>query len=148
MENALLKARHVCEHVDAWALGDDSGLVVPALDGAPGLYSARYAGPDASDTDNYRKLLAAMQAFDGQQRRAIFICVLTLLRHTHDPEPVIAIGRWPGQIALEPDGEHGFGYDPVFTPDGYQQTAARLEPELKQRISHRALALQSLLTQL
>lgn len=148
VENALLKARHVCTHADGAALGDDSGLVVPALDGAPGLYSARYAGANANDTENYQKLLQAMSDFSGEDRRAIFVCVLTLLRHSHDPEPVIAIGRWHGHIAGQADGEHGFGYDPVFIADGYDQTAARLEPEHKQRISHRALALQSLLKQL
>lgn len=148
IENALLKARHVCSHTNSPAIGDDSGLVVPALDGAPGLYSARYAGTNASDTDNYQKLLSAMSNFKADQRQATFVCVLALLRHSHDPEPVIAIGRWHGRIAEQPDGEHGFGYDPVFIADGYEQTAARLQPELKQQISHRALALKSLLKQL
>ncbi len=148
IENALLKARHVCAYTDSPALGDDSGLVVPALNGAPGLYSARYAGTSASDTDNYQKLLSAMNGFKADQRRATFVCVLALLRHSHDPEPVIAIGRWHGHIAERPDGEQGFGYDPVFIADGYDQTAACLAPELKQRISHRALALEALLKQL
>ncbi len=148
VENALLKARHVCVHSNTAALGDDSGLVVPALDGAPGLYSARYAGPRANASDNNQKLLQAMQSFQPDQRQASFICVLTLLRHSHDPEPVIAIGRWHGSIALQPAGEHGFGYDPLFIPHGYTQTAAELAPEHKQQISHRALALKSLLDQL
>ncbi len=148
VENALLKARHVCAHCDAAALGDDSGLVVPALRGEPGLYSARYAGPDAGDADNNAKLLDAMRDCSGEQRKAMFICVLTLLKHELDPEPVIAIGRWDGTIATQPSGDHGFGYDPLFIPDGFQQTAAELEPRQKREISHRGQALQALFDQL
>ncbi len=148
VENALLKARHVCAQSGTAALGDDSGLVVPTLQGAPGLYSARYAGPNANDTDNNHKLLQAMQGFSDTQRQAMFICVLALLDHQYDPEPVIAIGRWHGRIATQPSGSNGFGYDPLFIPNGFQQTAAQLDPEHKKQISHRALALQALFEQL
>jgi len=148
IENALLKTRHICAQTDTAALGDDSGLVVPALQGAPGLYSARYAGPQANAADNNRKLLDAMQLLHDEQRKANFVCVLTLLRHSHDPEPVIAIGRWHGHIAQQAQGEHGFGYDPIFIPDGFDCSAAELAPTQKRQISHRGLALQDLLAQL
>lgn len=148
IENALLKTRHICEHTHEAALGDDSGLVVPALQGAPGLYSARYAGPQANASDNNHKLLNAMQSMRGKQRKATFVCVLTLLRHSKDPEPVIAIGRWHGQIAQQASGKNGFGYDPIFIPNGCDQTAAELLALQKRQISHRGLALKNLLQQL
>jgi len=148
VENALLKARHICNTMQTAALGDDSGLVVPALQGAPGLYSARYAGSGANDTDNNHKLLKAMLNLHGIERKASFICTLALLQHSHDPEPIIAIGRWHGHIATQLSGSQGFGYDPLFIPNGFELTAAELAPSKKRIISHRGLALQSLFDQL
>ncbi len=146
VENALLKARHAASESGLPALADDSGLVVPALHGAPGIYSARYAGVGASDADNRARLLSAMEAIG--DRRAYFFCTLVLMQHAEDPAPLIASGRWHGQILTSERGDGGFGYDPIFLPDGLSQSAAELAPDEKNRQSHRGRALGVLLAQL
>ena len=137
VENALIKARHAARQSGLPAIADDSGLCVPALGGAPGIYSARYSGE--GDAGNNRKLLAALE--NVQDRRAYYVCLIVYLRHADDPLPIIAQGLWHGTIALEARGDGGFGYDPLFIPDGYTQTAAELTTDEKNRLSHRARAL-------
>ena len=144
IENAILKARHACAATGLPALADDSGLVVDALDGEPGLYSARYAGTHGDSAANIARLLQRMQGLEGEQRRAHFHCVIVLMRHARDPQPIVAEGRWPGLILEAPRGDGGFGYDPVFLVPEQQHTAAELDPALKNRISHRGLALAAL----
>lgn len=148
VENALLKARNACRHTDKPALADDSGLVVDALAGAPGIRSARYAGDEASDAANNALLLEALRGLPPEQRVARFVCVLAFLRHAEDPLPLICHGIWPGRILQEPRGEHGFGYDPLFQPDDAPVSAAELDPERKNALSHRGRALRELLTTL
>ena len=144
VENALLKARHASAGTGLPALADDSGLVVPALGGAPGLYSARYAGPHGDSAANIEKLLGELAGRPDADRRAYFHCTLVLLRHERDPQPLIAEGSWHGRILEVRCGEGGFGYDPVFLPDGHAQSVAELAPALKHRISHRGQALAAL----
>lgn len=144
VENALIKARHASRHAGLPALADDSGLVVDRLNGAPGLYSARYAGADADDAANRRKLLAALADVPDTARSARFVCVLALVRHPDDPLPLICQGEWAGRIAHAESGEHGFGYDALFELPERHCTAAELAPSEKQRLSHRAQALQQL----
>jgi len=139
IENAILKARHASAHTGLPAVADDSGLAVDALGGAPGIYSARYAGADASDADNVVKLLSAMR--EETQRDAWFYCVLAFVAHADDPVPLIAQGRWQGAISREVAGSGGFGYDPIFVPEGLSCSSAELAPEQKKALSHRALAL-------
>ena len=146
VENALIKARHACGQARCAALADDSGLVVPALGGAPGLRSARYSGGD--DEANNALLLKNMSTLEAEDRAAFYVAVVVLLKHAEDPTPLIAEGRWHGAIATVPRGTGGFGYDPLFVPDGYEQHAAELSSEEKNRVSHRALAVQQLLQQL
>lgn len=146
IENALGKARHISEVTGLPALADDSGLVVDALGGAPGVYSARYAGADASDVDNNHKLLLTLEGIP--DRRAHFHCALIFLEHAAHPAPAVATGRWSGRIAGSASGDNGFGYDPLFIPDGNLQTAAQLEPHLKNAVSHRGLAARALLAML
>jgi XTP/dITP diphosphohydrolase len=141
LENALIKARHASEATGLPALADDSGLVVDALGGAPGLYSARYAGVHGDCAANNAKLLSEMEGLVGARRRAHFYCVLVLLRHAGDPQPLVAEGVWPGLVLEAPQGEGGFGYDPVFFVPSRGVSAAELDPHLKNRISHRGLAL-------
>ena len=149
VENALLKARNAAHYSGLPALADDSGLVVDALAGAPGVHSARYAGTAASDHVNCEKLLAALQGTPVDQRSARFQCVLVLLRHPADPSPLICQAGWEGVIAYEPRGTHGFGYDPLFLPLGAAgQTAAELDLATKNRLSHRGQALALLVRQL
>lgn len=148
VENALLKARHACLASGLPAIADDSGLEVDALNGAPGVRSARYAGDPASDEANNRKLLAALADVDNQHRGARFVSVIVLLRHAADPTPLIAQGFWPGRIARAPRGSNGFGYDPLFEVPEQGCTAAELAAEAKNRLSHRARAAASLLEQL
>jgi XTP/dITP diphosphohydrolase len=149
VENALLKARNAAHYSGLPALADDSGLVVDALAGAPGIHSARYAGPGASDRANCDRLLAALQGIPVEQRGARFQCVLALLRHPTDPAPLICQASWEGVIALEPRGTHGFGYDPLFLPMGAAgQTAAELDLATKNRLSHRGQALALLIRRL
>lgn len=145
VENAILKARHAARASGLPALADDSGLCVDALDGAPGLYSARYAGVHGDNGANNAKLLRELEGVPETKRGAHFTCVLALLRSADDPDPIIATGRWPGRVLDAPRGERGFGYDPVFLPDdGGGLGSAELEPALKNRISHRGQALAAL----
>ncbi|QBM18272.1 dITP/XTP pyrophosphatase [Marinobacter sp. JH2] len=148
VENAILKARHAARETGLPALADDSGLAVDALGGQPGVRSARYAGASATDADNIEALLEALKDVPEQERSAQFHCVLVYLRHADDPTPVICHGRWPGQILSEPQGDGGFGYDPVFYAPEHDCSAAELTREQKGRISHRGRALTSLLEQL
>lgn len=141
VENALLKARHAARISGLPALADDSGLCVEHLRGAPGLYSARYSGTHGDNAANNAKLLQEMKDVPDDQRGAFFICVLVLLQHADDPAPLIAEGRWHGRVLTEQRGVHGFGYDPLFLPDGETVSAAELPPGLKNRISHRGRAL-------
>ena len=143
IENALIKARHACLQTGHAALADDSGLVVPALGGAPGLRSARYSG--SGYEDNNTLLLNNMAGLQGANRHAFYIAVLVLLRDAQDPTPLIAEGRWQGRIANVPRGEGGFGYDPIFIPEGGSLHAAEMTPDEKNRISHRAKAISTLL---
>jgi XTP/dITP diphosphohydrolase len=147
VENALLKARHASRLANLPALADDSGLVVPALNGAPGIYSARYAGAHASSEENIKKLLDAIKDVPETGRAADFYCSLTLFQYPTDPTPLIAEGRWQGMI-VAPEGQRGFGYDPVFYVPSENKTAAQLTPERKNQLSHRGQAIRSLLAQL
>lgn len=144
IENALLKARHAARSTGLPALADDSGLCVAALNGGPGLHSARFAGTHGDHQANNAKLLRELDGVPDSRRGAFFICVLVLLRHAEDPAPLIAEGRWHGRILHTERGTDGFGYDPLFLPEGQQHSAAELAPELKNSISHRGLALASL----
>ncbi|WP_102797898.1 RdgB/HAM1 family non-canonical purine NTP pyrophosphatase [Bowmanella denitrificans] len=148
VENAILKARHAARITGLPAIADDSGLAVDALDGAPGIYSARYAGTGANDQANVTKLLSAMQDVPMAKRSARFICVLVWLRHADDPTPIICQGQWHGSITQAPVGRGGFGYDPVFWVPQQACTSAELAPEVKNQLSHRAQALKQLLPQL
>ena len=144
IENALLKARHAAHVTGLPALGDDSGLCVDALRGAPGLYSARYAGGHGDAQANIRKLLDAMRDVPAETRTAHYVAVIVLLRHAGDPQPLIAEGRWYGRIASAPRGEGGFGYDPVFVSEAHGCTAAELDVATKHAVSHRGLAMAQL----
>jgi XTP/dITP diphosphohydrolase len=149
VENALAKARHASTLTGLPALADDSGLCVRALNGAPGVYSARFAsmnGGAKSDAANNAHLIEALA--DKTDRRAYYFCVLVLVRHANDPEPLIAEGRWHGEVIDTPRGEHGFGYDPHFFLPTLNATAAELDPARKNALSHRALALRDLLQRL
>lgn len=145
IENAILKARHAAQITGLPAIADDSGLAVDALGGAPGIYSARYAGIDASDRQNLDKLLAAMQDVPEGQRQAQFHCVLVYLRHADDPTPLVCHGSWAGEITRSPAGEGGFGYDPIFFVPELGKTAAELSKAEKLTVSHRGQALKLLL---
>lgn len=144
VENALLKARHAARATGLPALGDDSGICVDALDGAPGLHSARYAGAHGDAAANIDKLLAALADVPDARRGAHFHAVLVLLRHADDPQPVVAEGSWHGRILRARRGDGGFGYDPVFFDPELGRSAAELDPALKNRISHRGRALAAL----
>lgn len=144
VENALIKARHVCEVAGLPALADDSGLVVKALNGAPGIYSARYAGPHASAKDNINALLIALENTDQISRDAFYYCCMVFLRHKDDPTPLIAEAVWKGRILLSPEGSNGFGYDPVFYVEEKSCSAAMLTIEVKNSMSHRGKALRGL----
>jgi XTP/dITP diphosphohydrolase len=146
IENALAKARHASRLSGLPALADDSGICVAALNGAPGVLSARYAGEPKSDRRNNEKLLRLMR--DAADRRAHYYCVLVLLRHADDPQPLLAEGEWHGEIALQPAGEGGFGYDPLFWLPKLGKTSAQLEHEQKHAVSHRGKALRMLLEKL
>ncbi|KRE86188.1 non-canonical purine NTP pyrophosphatase [Rhodanobacter sp. Soil772] len=141
VENALLKARHAARASGLPALADDSGLCVAHLRGAPGLYSARYAGGHGDSAANNAKLLHTLDGVPVAQRDAFFICALALLQDADDPAPLVAEGRWHGRVLDAPRGEKGFGYDPLFLPHGQALSAAELEPALKNRLSHRGQAL-------
>ena len=145
VENAILKARNAAQHAQRPALADDSGLEVDALNGAPGIYSARYAGPGASDRENLEKLLAMLNGVPEAQRTARFQCVLVYMRHALDPTPLICHGTWEGRILFEPRGRGGFGYDPVFFVPTHGCASAELAAEVKNALSHRGQALKQLL---
>ncbi|MCQ4164730.1 RdgB/HAM1 family non-canonical purine NTP pyrophosphatase [Tahibacter harae] len=145
VENALLKARHAARVTGLPAIADDSGICVDALGGAPGLYSARYAGRHGDDAANNALLLQKLQGLAPQQRGAHFHSTLVLLRHAGDPAPLIADGRWPGRILEAPRGSGGFGYDPLFLPHDFDCAAAELPAAVKNRASHRGLAMAQLL---
>ncbi|HET7329199.1 RdgB/HAM1 family non-canonical purine NTP pyrophosphatase [Dyella sp.] len=144
VENALLKARHASQVTGLPALADDSGLCVPHLHGAPGLYSARYSGGHGNADANNARLLRELEGVPEERRGAFFICVLALLWHAEDPAPLIAEGRWHGRVLDAPRGERGFGYDPLFLPHGQSQSAAELDHEVKNRLSHRGQAMAEL----
>ncbi len=141
VENAILKARHAARITGLPALGDDSGICVDALDGAPGLLSARYAGEHGNSAANIAKLLDVLKDVPEEARSAHFFCVIVLLRHAEDPAPLIAEGRWHGHILAAPRGQGGFGYDPIFFDSARNASAAELDPSEKNRISHRGQAL-------
>lgn len=148
VENAILKARHACRLTGYAALADDSGIEVDALNGVPGIYSARFSGEGASDESNNHKLLAAVDGLPWEQRTARYRCVLVLMRHAHDPSPVIAEGSWDGYVLEAPVGEHGFGYDPIFWVPTHNCSGAQLSIDEKNRVSHRAIAMRNLLDRL
>ena len=148
IENSLLKARQATRITGLPAIADDSGLVVPALDGAPGIYSARYAGKNANAQTNIEKLLMELDKQHGITRRAYFYCAVVLLESPDDPAPLVATARWHGTILTGPQGTGGFGYDPVFAVGDTQISAAELESKEKQQLSHRGQALKKLIIQL
>ena len=143
VENAIIKARHAAKITNLPAIADDSGLEVDALNGQPGIYSARYCGEHGNDKANYQKLLEALQ--DVNNRSARFQCVLVFMKHAEDPTPIICQASWEGTIGLTPQGEQGHGYDPVFIPENYQISAAELPSDEKNALSHRGKALKLLL---
>ena len=144
IENAIIKARHASLLTGKPALADDSGLVVPALNGEPGIYSARYAGKEATEMSNTDLLLRNMAHIPSDQRQAFFYCAIALVHYATDPTPTIATGIFLGSITTKSSGEGGFGYDPVFYVEEYQCTAAQLPANIKNTISHRAKALNQL----
>ena len=146
VENALIKARNASLQTGLPALADDSGLCVDALGGAPGIYSARYAGAGAKDADNNAKLLRDLAGI--RQRKAHFHCALVFVRHPEDPAPIICEGRWLGEVVDTPRGDNGFGYDPHFFIPALNKCAAELPPEQKNRLSHRGLAVSQLVKRL
>jgi len=148
IENALIKARHAAKLSGLPAIADDSGIAVDALGGRPGIYSARYAGSEADDAQNIAKMLTEMRGVDLDERRAAFHCVLVFLRHALDPVPIVCHGVWQGRILEAPDGDGGFGYDPVFWSPETQCSAARLSKAEKNALSHRGKALKALVNQL
>ncbi len=148
VENAIIKARNAAAHTGRPAIADDSGLEVDALNGAPGIWSSRYAGDDANDKDNNKKLLSALAGLPAAQRNARFQCLMVFLRHEKDPTPLICQGTWEGRILTEARGENGFGYDPLFYVPDHDCASAELPAATKNRISHRAQALHCLLTSL
>ena len=148
VENAIIKARHAAQVTGLPALADDSGLVVDALGGEPGLRSARYAGRHGDDAANNALLLERLRDVPESARTAHFYCVLVLLRHAADPQPLIAEGAWPGRILAATRGGNGFGYDPLFQPDGHAISSAELDPAHKNAISHRGQALAALCARL
>ena len=148
VENAILKARNAAAHTGLPAIADDSGIEVDALNGAPGIYSARYAGTGASDQDNLQKLLDALRDIPEAERTARFQCLMVYMRHGEDPTPLICQGTWEGRILLEPRGDNGFGYDPVFHVPTHSCSSAELEPDVKNALSHRGQALRLMLAAL
>jgi len=142
VENCIAKARHASAHTGLPALADDSGICVDALNGAPGVYSARYAGDPKSDARNNEKLIAALQG--EANRKAHYYCVMVYVRYADDPQPIIAEGRWHGEIIDTPRGEGGFGYDPYFLVPEFGKTGAELDQDEKNAVSHRGKALRDL----
>ena len=148
VENAIKKARHASRLSGLPAIADDSGIEVDALHGAPGIYSARYAGEGASDQANLEKLLEALKDTPDGERSARFQCLVVYMRHAEDPTPIICQGTWEGSILRQPAGENGFGYDPVFYVPTHDCSSAQLPAEVKNSLSHRGQALQKLLAEL
>jgi XTP/dITP diphosphohydrolase len=148
VENALLKARNATRHTGLPAIADDSGIEVDYLNGAPGIYSARYAGKNASDEQNLRKLLDDLVGIPEAERTARFQCLMVYLRHEFDPTPIICQGTWEGHILLEARGANGFGYDPIFFVPTHNCSSAELPPEVKNKLSHRGQALRLLVAAL
>ena len=148
VENAIIKARHAAQLSQLPALADDSGIEVDALNGAPGIYSARFSGVGASDTQNLEKLLGELKALDNPPRSARFQCLMVLMKHADDPTPLICQGTWEGEIIDTPKGDNGFGYDPIFYVPSEKCTSAQLPAEKKNTLSHRGKALSALLNQL
>ena len=148
VENALIKARNAAKQTSLPALADDSGIVLDALNGAPGIYSARYAGAGASDEDNLQKLLVDLSSQKDNNRQARFWCALAFVQHAEDPTPLIIQKAWEGEIIDEAQGEGGFGYDPIFYLQSHGCTSAQLPAEEKNKISHRGQALQAFLEQI
>ena len=144
VENAILKARNAAQHTGLPAIADDSGIEVDALNGQPGIYSARYAGTGASDADNLNKLLTELKGVPEAKRTARFQCLMVYLRHAEDPTPLICQGTWEGGILFEARGDNGFGYDPVFYVPTHDCSSAELDPDTKNRLSHRGQALRQL----
>jgi XTP/dITP diphosphohydrolase len=145
VENAIKKARHASSLSGLPAIADDSGIEVDALNGAPGIYSARFAGPGASDEENLNKLLGRLNEIPEEKRSARFQCLMVYMRHAEDPTPIICQGTWEGRILFEPQGENGFGYDPIFFVPTHNCSSAQLDPETKNSLSHRGQALKALL---
>ncbi len=148
VENAILKARHAAKESGLPAIADDSGLEVDALKGAPGIYSARFAGEGCNDQDNNAKLLEQLQGVHDAERSARFQCLMVYMRHADDPTPIICQGTWEGRILHAPSGENGFGYDPLFFVPDQNCSSAELAPETKNQLSHRGQALRMLLAAL
>ena len=148
VENAIIKARYACEKTGLPAIADDSGIEVDALNGRPGIYSARYAGEGAEDADNNAKLLQELDGIPAEKRTARYHAVLAFMRHAQDPTPILCHGTWEGVILTEARGEGGFGYDPLFFVPSHNCASAELSKDEKNRISHRAKAMQELLQKL
>lgn len=148
VENAIIKARYAAKLTGLPAIADDSGLVVEALNGEPGIYSARYAGEHGNDESNNQKLLQALQPIPQEKRSAYFYCALVFMRHENDPTPIICLGKWNGLILNELKGKGGFGYDPLFYVPELNCTAAELTKEHKSQISHRGQALKQLIKEI
>ena len=148
VDNAILKARNAAHYTGLPAIADDSGIAVDVLRGRPGIYSARFAGIGASDEENLEKLIRMVEPFPVKDRTARFICSMVYIRHEEDHVPVIAEGVWEGQLLIDPKGQNGFGYDPIFYVSSQQCTSAELPPEIKNKLSHRGQALRKLLEQL
>ena len=148
VENAILKARNACEVSGLPSLADDSGIEVDALNGAPGIYSARFSGANANDERNNLKLLEDLKDVRREKRTARYQCILVMMRHAEDPTPIVCQGAWEGIILNEPVGENGFGYDPLFYVPTHNCSSAQLDKAEKNRISHRAIAMKKLLGEL
>lgn len=148
IENALIKARHACSNTGLPTLADDSGLIVPFLNGAPGIYSSRYAGHNATSTNNIKKLLNELKNVPSKHRAAYFYCVLVFMFHRDDPAPILCEGKWQGKILTRPRGHEGFGYDPIFFLPKLKKTAAELPLSIKNRWSHRGQALHRFINRL
>ena len=146
--NALIKARHTATETGHPAIGDDSGLMVDALDGRPGIFSSRFAGEDASDADNNAKLVEELAKQPGAPRTARFVCALAFVRDAEDPEPIVVEGTWEGEVLDAPRGERGFGYDPLFFSPEHGMSVGEMDPDEKHRVSHRARALKQLIERL
>lgn len=145
VENAILKARNAALHTGLAAIADDSGIEVDALNGKPGIYSARYAGVNATDQENLEKLLTALAEQPDAKRTARFQCLMVYMKHAEDPTPLICQGTWEGSILSKPQGDNGFGYDPVFYVPEHNCSSAELSPEVKNQMSHRGQALRLLM---